>query len=118
MIKLEDYVKYLGWVVKVTLVNDQICDEGTTIEGVFSGYDFAVCSGEEEDNLAISMGGGWIYGLNVSDIKGITPLYKLDRKAYKDMLTRECRDEAPDNTGVRPTPRTQDQDSHDRGLKS
>ncbi len=35
MIKLEDYTKYLGWVVKVTLVNDQICDEGTAIEGFF-----------------------------------------------------------------------------------
>ncbi|WP_163533585.1 hypothetical protein [Helicobacter suis] len=80
MIKLEDYVKYLGWVVKVTLVNDQICDEGTTIEGVFDGYDFAACSGEEEDNLIINMGGGWNYGLNVSDIKEITPLHELGSK--------------------------------------
>ncbi|WP_163532754.1 hypothetical protein [Helicobacter suis] len=89
MIKLEEYIKYLGWAVRVTLVNDQICDEGTTIEGVFSGYDFAACSGEEEDNLVISMGGGWLYGLNVSDIKQITPLYKLDNKAYEAVLASE-----------------------------
>ncbi len=48
----------------------------------FLGYDFAVCSGEEEDNVSIDMGGGWVYGLNVSDIKEITPLYK-NSKAKK-----------------------------------
>ncbi|WP_281757789.1 hypothetical protein [Helicobacter suis] len=44
MIELKDYTKYWGQFVRVTLVNDQICDEGTTIEGFFGGYDFAVCS--------------------------------------------------------------------------
>ncbi|WP_163532755.1 hypothetical protein [Helicobacter suis] len=88
MIKLEDYTKYVTWFVRVTLVNDQICDEGTTIEGVFFGYDFAACSGEEEDNLAIHMG-GWIYGLNVSDIKEITPLHKLDNQTYKNIFHHE-----------------------------
>ncbi|BDR27396.1 hypothetical protein HSHS1_01570 [Helicobacter suis HS1] len=43
---------------------------------------YAVCSGEEEDNVSIDMGGGWVYGLNVSDIKEITPLYK-NSKAKK-----------------------------------
>ncbi|WP_163498662.1 hypothetical protein [Helicobacter suis] len=89
MIELKDYAKYCGWFVRVTLANDQICDEGTTIEGLFDGYDFAACSGEEEDNLVISMGGGWLYGLNVSDIKEITPLYKLDNKAYEAVLAPE-----------------------------
>ncbi|WP_163535396.1 hypothetical protein [Helicobacter suis] len=80
MIELKDYTKYWGQFVRVTLVNDQICEEGTTIEGFFGGYDFAVCSGEEEDNVSIDMGGGWVYGLNVSDIKEITPLHELGSK--------------------------------------
>ncbi|WP_163556138.1 hypothetical protein [Helicobacter suis] len=88
MIELKDYTEYCGWFVRVTLINDQVIYEGTTIEGVFLGYDFAVCSGDEGgDSLVIDMG-GWGYDLYVSDIKEITPLYKLDNKAIQAILKR------------------------------
>ncbi|WP_281778540.1 hypothetical protein [Helicobacter suis] len=86
MIELKDYTKYVGWFVRVVL--KQAIPEGTTIEGVFDGYDFAVCSGDEGgDSLLINME-GWGYDLYVSDIKKIEPLYKLDDKAFQDLLTR------------------------------
>ncbi|WP_163499864.1 hypothetical protein [Helicobacter suis] len=86
MIKLEDYTKYLNWFVRVTLIDDQICEEGTTIKGVFSGYDFAACSGDEGgDSLLIDMG-GWGYDLYVSEIQKIEPLYKASNETLKSLF--------------------------------
>ncbi|WP_163531863.1 hypothetical protein [Helicobacter suis] len=88
MIELKDYAKYCGWFVRVTLIDDQAIPEGPVIEGVFDGYDYAVCSGDEGgDSLTINMG-GWGYDMYVSYIQKIEPLYKLDDKAYQDLLTR------------------------------
>ncbi|BCD49611.1 hypothetical protein [Helicobacter suis] len=83
MIKLEDYTKYLNWFVRVTLINDQVIYEGTTIEGPFDGYDFAACSGDEGgDSLTIDMY-GWGYDLYVSDIEKIEPLHKASKETLQ-----------------------------------
>ncbi|WP_163565226.1 hypothetical protein [Helicobacter suis] len=88
MIKLEDYTQYLNWFVRVTLINDQIICEGTTIEGLFDGYDFAVCSGDEGgDSLTIDMY-GWGYDLYVSDIEKLEPLHKASRETLKAYFKR------------------------------